>query len=432
MAEIRPFRAWRYNIEKISNIEEITSPLFDVISPRQRQALYDHPFNSIHLSVPLGSEPPENAKETVLQWKQNRVILQDKLPGIYVYYQYFSLPGSDHEHVRKGFVANIKLYDWEDQVVLRHEATMPYSVKDRAEILHYTQMNVSPTHGLFTDAQKEIESYMDDAIRQPIYEVEDYQGVKDVMSVIHDRSIILRIMEILDDKQIILADGHHRYEGSLLYRNQMKEKDPNHTGDEGYNYHMMYFSNTESDDLRVLPTHRVFQHTNITESELLRILDEDFEIIPVQNAVDINDIILGKRWTYGLLIGENAYKIKLRPGKINEMDWDLPEQVSLLDVTVIHYFLIEKRLHIQRADQPDTDKVRFERNFTECLREVVNGEAEFAIITREISIDTVKKVCYSGHTMPQKTTYFYPKVICGFLFSTIEDDEFASRLDSSF
>jgi uncharacterized protein (DUF1015 family) len=432
MAEIRPFRAWRYNPDKFESIEELTSPLFDVISPRQRQALYDHPYNSIHLSVPLGSEPPENARDTMLRWKLNNVILQDEIPGIYVYYQYFSLAGSDHQHIRKGFIANLRLYDWDEKAVLRHEATMPYSVKDRTEILHYTQMNVSPTHGLFTDTRREIEGYLDDAMKHPIYSAEDYQGVKDVMSVIHDRDIIVRIMEILKDKQIILADGHHRYEGSLHYRNQMIKENPRHTGMEGYNYHMMYFTNTESDDLRVLPTHRIFQNTGLSESQLLEMLDDDFYIKPIQNGVDVNDVILGKKWTFGLLIGENAYKIKLKPEKIDEILWNIPEQVKHLDITVLHYFLIEKRLKIPRVEQPDTDKVKFERNFTECLKEVLKGEAEFAVITREISIETVKEVCYSGHTMPQKTTYFYPKVICGFLFSSIKDDEFTSRLDSSF
>ena len=109
-----------------------------------------------------------------------------KLPAIYVYYQHFTLPGSDKEHIRKGFIANLRVYDWDERILLRHENTMPFSVNDRMEILDRTQLNVSPTHGLYTDPSHEIEKYLDEAMLNPLYETEDYQGVRDVFSVIHD------------------------------------------------------------------------------------------------------------------------------------------------------------------------------------------------------------------------------------------------------
>ena len=433
MAEIRPLRAWRYNPEHIKNIDKLVSPLFDVVSESQRDALYEEEFNSIHLSVPKGDESIKGAARRLIQWKRDGIIKQDELPAIYVYYQYFTLPGSDKERIRKGFIANLRIYDWPEKVLLRHENTMPFSVNDRMEILDHTQLNVSPTHGLYTDPNHEIEKYLDEAMMDPLYETEDYQGVRDVFSVIHDVKIIKRIMEILEDKQIILADGHHRYEGSLLYQKERAKNNPNHTGKEGYNYHLMYFTNTEADDLRILPTHRVVHGLeNFSKEGLLKKLDEYFFIKPIAEAYDVNEVILGKQWAFGLLIGDEAYKIRLKPEMIDTISWDFPRTIKELDLTVMHYFVFEKCLGILGKEQRGSKNLTFERNFAKCLKSVIQGEAQCAIITKDISIETVKEVCYSGYTLPQKSTYFYPKVICGFLFGTIKEDEFNSFFDEAF
>lgn len=433
MAKIRPLRAWRYNRKLLEDIDMLTSPLFDVISPKQREVLYKNELNSIHLSVPAGTEPIESARKTLEKWKNDGTLVQDQIPGIYVYYQYFTLPGRDEELVRKGFIANLLLHSWEDNIILRHENTMPYSVNDRRDLLVQTELNVSPTHGLYTDPEKEVEAYLDESMREPLYETEDYQGVRDVFSVIHDRKVIQRIIEIIKGKQIILADGHHRYEGSLAYKKLRSSQNPTHTGEEGYNYHLMYFTNTESDNLRILPTHRLINDIEgIDELTLLKKLDEDFIIKPIENPADVNEVILGKKWAFGLLIGDSAYKIRLKPEKINTLSWNVPDIIKELDLTILHYFVIEKVLGIPREKQRDAREIRFERNFTECLREVVKEEAKMAFITKGISINTIKKVCYSGYTLPQKSTYFYPKVISGFLFSSIKEDEFYSGFDTGF
>lgn len=433
MAEIKPLRAWRYNSDLIKNIDQLVSPLFDVVSANQREALYEEEFNSIHLSVPRGEDSSMGAARKLIEWKKNGIIKQDDLPAIYVYYQYFTLPGSDKERIRKGFIANLRVYDWDEKVLLRHENTMPFSVNDRMEILDKTQLNVSPTHGLYTDPTHEIERYLDEAMLNPLYETEDYQGVRDVFSVIHDVKIINRIIEIIKDKQIILADGHHRYEGSLLYQKERAKHNPEHTGKEGYNYHLMYFTNTESDDLRILPTHRVVHGLeNFSKEELLSKLDRYFFIKPIEEAADVNEVILGKLWAFGLLIGDEAYKIRLKPEMIDTISWDFPKAIKELDLTVMHYFVFEKCLGIPGKDQRGSKNLTFERNFTKCLNSVVTKEAQCAIITKEISINTVKEVCYSGYTLPQKSTYFYPKVICGFLFGSIKEDEFNSFFDEAF
>ncbi|MGB5978899.1 MAG: DUF1015 domain-containing protein, partial [Cyclobacteriaceae bacterium] len=288
-------------------------------------------------------------------------------------------------------------------------------------------------HGLYSDDTFELERYMDESMRHPVYESEDYQGVKDVLSIIHDAKVIQRFIDKMDRKQVILADGHHRYESSLTYRKEMMAKHPEHTGEEPWNYHMMYLTNMESDDLRILPTHRlVHDLENFSEEELLKTLEPNFIIKEVNNPSDIHEIILGKKWAFGLLFRDNTYKVRLKPEVFDSLDWKFPEVVKQLDLTVMHYFILEKALGIPGKKQRESTNITFERNFGECLRSVLSGKSQFALITQDISMEEVKKVCFSGYTLPQKSTYFYPKVISGFLYGSIQPDEFAQKAHSLF
>jgi uncharacterized protein (DUF1015 family) len=433
VAEIKPIRAWRYNQELSKDIESLASPLFDVVSQNQRASLYQNPHNSIHISLPESPNAAERAASLIEEWKTHGIIEQDRLPGIYVYYQYFKLAGVPKELCRKGFVCHIRTYDWHEKVILRHENTMPVAVNDRVELLEKTQLHASPTHGLYTDFDHILEEYMDEVIQFPIYESEDYQGVRDVLAVIHDAEVIRHFINLIKDRTIILADGHHRYEGSLKYQQKMKALNPNHTGQEGYNFHLMYLTNTESDDLRILPTHRVISGlNNFDREEILQKLEKDFIIKPIEDADTLNEIIVGKPWAFGLMFKDSSFKVRLKPEALDTMTWNFPEVVKRLDLTVMHYFIIDKVLGIPGKEQRVSTRISFDRSFSECLKKVIQNEAQLAIITNEVSIDNVKEVCHSGATMPQKSTYFYPKVICGFLFSSIKDGEFQTPSYSPF
>jgi uncharacterized protein (DUF1015 family) len=433
MAEILPIRPWRYNPQLFKDIDDLTSPLFDVVSEKQRNALYKNPYNSIHLSVPKPPNAANSAKALLEEWKKNNVIIQDQLPGIYVYYQYFKISGSNKESCRKGFICHIKAYEWNENIVLRHENTIPSSVNDRIELLEKTELHVSPTHGLFTDPEFQLEKYMDEAIQFPIYETEDYQGARDVLAVIHDATVIRKFIDLIKGKTIILADGHHRYESSIALRRSRAEEQRAATDKEGFNYHLMYFTNTEADDLRILPTHRLINGIkSFKEEVILKKLEENFIIKTVDDADTLNEVIAGKQWAFGLMFKENAYKVRLKPEALNKMSWPFPEEVKRLDLTVMHYFIIEKVLGIPGKQQRFSDKISFDRSFSDCMKKVMKDEAQLAIITNEVSIEDVKRVCHSGFTMPQKSTYFYPKAICGFLFSSIKEEEFQTPAYSPF
>jgi uncharacterized protein (DUF1015 family) len=430
MAEIRPFKAWRYNDNLSANIEQLTSPLFDVVSDKQRKSLYQDPHNSIHLSVP--EKGADVASRVLEKWKVDEVIKQDVLPGIYVYYQYFKVAGSAKLLCRKGFICFVRVYDWDEGQILRHENTIPKAVNDRITLLEKTELNVSPTHGLYTDPEYELEKYMDEAMTDPLLETEDYQGVRDVLAVIHDASVIQKFIDVIAQKKIILADGHHRYEGSLIYKKQ-KSLSPSHTGREGYNFHMMYLTNTEAGDFRILPTHRLISGMpDVSERSFIKKIEENFTVKPVEDVDTLHEVIEGRPWTFGLLFKDSAYKIRLKPEAFARMTWPFPEEIKRLDLTVLHYFVIEEALGIPGKDQRRSENIAFDRSFSDCLAKVIRGESQMALITQEISIEDVVTVCKSGYTMPQKSTYFYPKVICGFVFGSIMQNEFETPSYSRF
>ncbi|SFP88722.1 DUF1015 domain-containing protein [Hymenobacter arizonensis] len=427
MAEIQPLRGWRYSPALSADIDSYVSPLFDVVSAKQREALYRNPLNSIHLSVPRADDPAAAALERLRQWQADGVLRQDELPGIYAYYQYFRLPGSAREYCRKGFMCHIKAYDWDEEVVLRHENTLPASVNDRAELLARTQFQTSATHGLYRDEDFELEQYLDEAMRSPLLETEeDYQGARDVLAVIQDAAIIQRFQAIIGARQIILADGHHRYEGSLSYRHARRAAAPAATGQEPWNYHLMYLTNSAADDLRILATHRLLLEMpgNLSDAELLARLEPYFTVLPKEDANDLPEIIAGKPWAFGVYIGGQAYKIRLRPEAHALLDWDTTAEVKALDLTVLHFFVIEKALGIVGPDaQRAWPGVAYVRNFAECLQRVDRGEARAAFFVNEVSMAEVEAVCHSGAVMPPKSTFFYPKTIGGFLFSSIANEE---------
>ncbi|MEX2593179.1 MAG: DUF1015 domain-containing protein [Anditalea sp.] len=424
MAEILPIKAWRYNPGLNAQIEELTSPLFDVVSPKQREALYKNDKNSIHLSVPKGKNPAIGAKKTLVNWKNEGVILQDKIPGIYVYYQYFTLSGEEKEFCRKGFISHIKAYDWDEKMIVRHENTIEKAVNDRIEILRETAFQTSPTHGLYDDPDFLLENYMDEAISDPLYDIEDYQGVREVLGVIHDAKIIHKFCQLIKGKKIILADGHHRLEGAIAHRKKQKASNPSHNDREGYNYHMMYLTNAAAKGLKILPTHRLFQDIHFSEAELTEKLSAYFTIKEVSDPQEIGDLIINQPWAFGLIFKYSAYKIRLKPEMVEKRADDIPKVVKELDVEVLHHFFIEKVLGIPREKQRFSNKVDYERNLNRCHLKVSSGEADFAVITKGVTMKEVMEVAECGYVMPQKSTYFYPKAISGLMFGSIAEDEF--------
>ena len=431
LADIQPLRGWRYNPALSARIDEVASPLFDVVSARQREVLYREPLNSIHLSVPRpeGELPPaQAAARRLAEWQAAGVLRQDELPGIYAYYQYFRLPGETRERCRKGFICHLRAYAWEEGVVLRHENTLPAAVNDRAELLAALQLQTSATHGLYSDPGFTLEALLDEAIADPLCQTEeDYQGARDVLGVIQDVATIRRFQVALAAQTIILADGHHRYEASVAYRQAraLAAGARGGSGHEPWHYHLMYLTNAASDDLRILPTHRLLRAlpAGWTDAELLTRLAEYFVVKPQAEAQDLPEVLAGRPGAFGLYLpGGQAYQLRLRPGLAEQVSWPMPAVVRALDLTLLHYYAFEKTLGVPGPRQRSWPGVAYVRGLAEALRQVDQGEARVAFITNEVTMAQVQAVCYSGAVMPPKSTFFYPKVLGGLLFSSVAED----------
>lgn len=424
MADIKPLPAWRYSIRLTDQLPDLISPLYDVVSEEQKKVLYQNPNNSLHLSLPQ-DDSALTAKKTFDDWKENKILEQDALPAFYVLYQYFKIPDSEKQYCRKGFIGHIRAHDWEEEMVIRHEHTMPKTVTRQIEMLNTLQLHTSATHGLYTDTSFELEPHMDDAIATPLYDVIDYQGVRNVAGLIHDAEVIKKFMRVLRSRQVIIADGHHRYTSSLKLAQEKRKANPNFTGEEGFNFNLMYLTNAASDDLVILPTHRLIQRLPCFDKEEVKeSLMKYFELSTVKDNWLLLKLIAGRKHSFGIIFKDENLVATLKPS-INDAHWDLQDSVKALDLSILHYYIIEKTLGIPSEQQVGSEHIRFHQNLKTCIEKVESEEMQMALITNPVTILEMQKVCANKNVMPQKSTFFYPKVVCGLFFSSIHEDEFS-------
>ena len=420
----------------MEDINKKFSPLFDVVSPEQLEALYEIERNSIHISVPRSQE---QAVEKLRTWKENKVIQQDELPAIYIYYQRFRLFGDEREYVRKGFVSMIRVSEdsgQQDSDIVLHEDTIHSSVKERTTLLEKTLLNTAPTHGLYEDPDFSLEDLMDSYMERPRYEYVDYQGVVNQLAIVQDRRDIERFIELIRNKKVYLADGHHRL-ASSVYLQQKSRGQEDLPPDSMRNYHLMYLTNLCADDLRILPIHRVFRMPEKTynPNPILDKLREWFEVkdITFERTPTYQQLKERPR-SFGMVLGSMHFLLELRPeiDPLKEIALDLPDSVKELDYTMLHYFVFEKVLGIPYFEQNGCDDLSYIKDYGLAVKQAVNFRDRVAFITRDTSMEQMMRVCRSGALMPQKSTFFYPKVVCGLVFASIDDHENESTFDISF
>ncbi len=417
MAKIRPFRAWRYNETKVGELYEQFSPLFDVVHEEQLAKLYASPFNSIHLSVPRSHD---ETVEHLKKWKEEEVLLQDDQPAIYVYYQYFTLFGERKTFVRKGFISMIKL---EEKEIILHEDTITHSVEDRVRLLARTEINVAPTHGLYRDQEHELEAIMDRYMEQPIYQHIDYQGVINKLAIIRDPEDIQPFLDKLASQPVYLADGHHRLESSKVFRDQQAEASP----DAMVHYHLMYLTNLDADDLRILPTHRVFFAEQKPDMLSLREkLSAFFEMEDVSRSHrSLIDLLKDRKHAFGMVSLGRKWILQLKEDICPEkyIPLNLPDPLKRLDYTLLHYFVFDQVLQIPYLKQSNSKAIAYEKDYARALYAVNSSKASLAFITQGVEMEDMLEICETGYKMPQKSTYFYPKVVCGLVFGSINENE---------
>lgn len=421
MATIRPFKAIYYN-QKITDLSKVVAPPYDVIDRKLQEELYrNSPYNIVRLDLNRESDPYLSAaRELETMLKQN-ILLVDDNECIYPYFQTFhEIEG--REVTRRGFVAWIKLEPFESGVVLPHERTLSKPKEDRLKLMLSTNATFSQIFGLYSDKEMKAEAIYESLRHSQPFLSAEYDGVKNVIYRLKDESIISIFKELMSNHQVYIADGHHRYETALEYQKIMKSKNPSHTGNEPYNFIMMYFTNIFDSGLVVYPTHRIvhsLEHFN--KNEFINKVSEVFEL---QSIGSIEELATGLKYaheySFGLVLPKKEYYLMTTHKDKNVMKVikeDLPAPVKKLDVTLLHDYVLDQVLGISKAAQERKLNINYTIERLEVDEAVQSGNAQLGFLLNPTRVQQVQEVAQAHAVMPQKSTYFYPKLLSGILNS---------------
>ncbi|UNC91543.1 DUF1015 domain-containing protein [Candidatus Contubernalis alkaliaceticus] len=434
MAEIIPFRGIRYNSKIINDLNQVITPPYDVIKEKAQKTYYEkNPYNIIRLEYGLTftEDDEENnvysrAKSEFTHWLKQEILISDEQPSFYLY----EIDYTVHEKrvTRQGVFACIKVEDFQKKVVLPHEQTMSKPKEDRLNLLRACKANFSPIFGLFPDKEFQLEDIFNNLKEKPEISFQDEEGNHHRLWVIKENSTIELIKKILKDKQIFIADGHHRYETALAYAEEMKS-----SGNQGYNYILMGLVNLYNPGLMVLPTHRLIKDlADFKLEEFLNILSADFNVsrlsIDYKNKKEAAEKLLsamedaGKEsHAFGLYGGEKSfYLLTLKDKKAMEkMNLNCSKHWKALDVSVLQVLIFEKYLNIHDDMRERESHLSYERDEISALEAVDSGSYQLAFFMNPTKVDELTNVAGGGERMPQKSTFFYPKLGTGLVLNKL-------------
>lgn len=434
MAKIIPFPGIRFNLNVIKNLNEVIAPPYDVITEQNQKMFYEkNPYNIIRFEygITLPGDNEENnvytrAASDFNRWLDKNILIQEKQPSLYLYELRFYL--GDKEYSRKGFFACVKLEDFKEKIILPHEQTLSKPKEDRLKLLRACKTNFSPIFGLYADKNFIVEKIFEELESRPVLNFKDEEGSTHKVWAVSNPSLIEKTTNVLKDSQIFIADGHHRYETALEYSKEMKEK-----GLSGYNYVLMGLVNLHNSGLVVLPTHRLVKNLkNFNLSVFLEILAQDFNLIKypfnqnTKNEVfhklleQLKNVGLNDN-AFGLYGGNNCfYLITLKNrDAMNKIDLPHSRNWRGLDVSVLQVLIMEKHLAIGGIQRKNETHLTYTRDEEYALESVENGSHQLAFFLNATKIEEVTKIAGGGEKMPQKSTYFYPKLITGLVLNRL-------------
>lgn len=434
MAEIAPLHGLRYDEKKAGDIKDLVTPPYDVIDPTAQEQYYErNPYNIIRLEYGL-KYPDDNeannrytrAAGFFSQWQKNGVLQAEGKPAIYLYRQKFSVDGKTL--TRSGIICRVKLEPYEKGVVLPHEETMPKHKADRYALMTACGANFSPVFGIYSDRQRSIDLMLDDFTQNtpPGTGFTDEWGHSHSLWVIDTPDLLQKIQKQMKPLQIFIADGHHRYETALKFA----QDNPIMAGAD---HLMMTLVNLYDPGLVILPTHRLITKSNLAQNQLIAALQEDFlvEGIQTSNAASIAGLLsdmaklnedegIKDGQVFGLYLGNGLlYSLKLRDSSIidSKMPADRSKAWRSLDVSVLQKLIFENILGIGMEELAGGEIVQYTRDAGESMSKVDDGSHGMAFLMNPTLIPEVTEVAANGEKMPQKSTFFYPKLITGLVIN---------------
>lgn len=426
MAKIFPFSALRYDPAKVPLAKVVTQP-YDKITPEMQAGYYaKSPYNLVR--VILGRQEPGDSETNNVYtraaanfhtWRAQKILTHDLDPSIYLYTQCFKVPGDNSGAIleRRGFIALGQIEDYDRKVVFRHEQTLTKPKADRLNLLRATCSHFGQIFMLYSDPAGEVDATLQQP-GSPTVEVRDEYEVIHRVWKVSDQEAIAKVQTLMVDKKLIIADGHHRYETALNFRNEQRKAATNDPG-APYERVMMTFVNLDSPGLVVLPTHRVvFGFENFNTAEMIRKLEKYFEVSQIGASSTIESLLRdlqdsGKERTALLAItSTGGFMLRARHGQQSSALSELSERQRSLDVVQLHKLVLEETLGMSEEDISNQTHLKYMRHFRDALNDVREG-ANVAFIMNPVRMDQVRDVAFAGEVLPQKSTDFYPKLLTG-------------------
>ncbi len=443
MAEIFPFRAFRYNRAAVDPAKVLTQP-YDKITPAMAEKYAAaSPYNLIPVEKgkSLPGDTSENnvytrAEKTLEEWIRARVITQDAAPSLYASFQEYTVPGTSERRTRKGFIAIGRIEDYSAGVIFRHEQTLSGPKADRLELLRNTETHTGQLFMLYRGPAACIDSLLDAAARaKPEVEVRDEYDVVHRLWPVTDTQTIESIRREMADKKLVIADGHHRYETALAYRDERRARAGRVDLNAPYEKVMMTLFNTAGTGLTILPTHRVISNVPKFSMDSLRAALADafdarsfsFTGLPgrAQAYEDFRrELARGKeRRAIGAYAGGGAFYIFDLKGaaRLESLLPDVSAAQRKLDVVLLHRLILERGLNIT-AEAVKTEKnITYEREMDTAVAAVDAGDAQICFLLNAVDVQTVAEMAMGGEVLPQKSTDFFPKLMSGITMYRLKD-----------
>ncbi|MFA7659110.1 MAG: DUF1015 domain-containing protein [Candidatus Gastranaerophilaceae bacterium] len=438
MVEVKPLNAIVYNQDKVV-MNDVIAPPYDVISDEYREELYKRsPYNIVKLILAKGSKDLSDlnncydaAQKSFQSWLDEKFLITISTPCIlYLLQKYTTEDGRKIE--RKGFIARNKIEDFSSKKILPHEFTMSGPKEDRLNLTKKCKANFSQVFMVYSDPEKQIEKAIDFS-EKPFIDVTDDNGVRNIVYKIGDEKTLALIEKVMQDKTLLIADGHHRYETAMNYRDFAKQnfKPVDPSALQPFDYVMSYFTNLDDDNLIVFPTHRIItrwmepyvllekikKHFNIEEFSFYPQNKNEVKAKFLQSIEDENK----KQISIGLYMKNvNKFYLLTLKKNIDEILTDVPDVLRKLDLTVLHKVLITKEFGFSEEEQMAQDGIKYIKQESEAFDLIDSGKAEASFIMAYPKIKDIKEISEAGYRMPQKSTYFYPKLLSGIVINPLK------------
>lgn len=433
MADIKAFRALRYDAGRVSPAAAVTQPYDKITAAMQEKYYAASPHNLVRIILGKKSEadhPKDNcytrAAGFLQSWRKEGILTQDDRPSIYLYTQSFAVSGTSQVLERRGFIALGRIEDYASGIVHRHEQTLSKPKADRLDLLRATQAHFGQIFMLYSDPAGEADRALATS-HAPEVEIGDEYGVTHRLWRICDPQAVQVLQEAMRDKKLIIADGHHRYETALNYRNERRGSESPSDPLAAYEFVMMTFVNMDSPGLLILPTHRVVHGV---ENFSMKALEENaakyFHVENVEGGLEADRAagILqerGKNGTAIIAVGKDKTLLLDRPKAMgSNLFAEFSPRQQALDVVQLHKCILEGALGLSEESIRNQQNLRYVREAEEALGLVRSGEANVAFLMNPARMEQVRDIAFAGEVLPQKSTDFYPKLLSGLTIYALE------------